>query len=109
MSGHALVLRPAYEMSNLLMFPRTDRRTQTALRGVQDEVARISRELRMLAIQLATESVWREWSDAVPEGTVMTFEAETLLQSGDPLVRRLVELDLETEVLVDEIDRRLRD
>ena len=48
------------------------------------------------------------WSDAVPEGTVMTFEAEMLLQSGDPLVRRLVELDLKTEVLVDEIDQRIR-
>jgi hypothetical protein len=40
-------------------------------------------------------------------GTVFGFEAQMLLENGDPTVNRFVELDLEAEALLAELGRRL--
>ena len=49
-------------------------------------------KLRDGAVQLAFAGPWREWSDAVPVGTVVDITEESLVEAGDDNIRALVEL-----------------
>lgn len=48
--------------------------------------------LRDGAVQLAFAGPWREWSDAVPVGTVVEISEESLVQAGDGNIRALMAL-----------------
>lgn len=95
-------------MGDVLKFPGPDERLRGALLEVRDGLERIGGELHLLAVVLATEGVWREWSDSLPEGTMFFFDRQMLRESGDEVVERLVELYEAAEELAGLVARRGR-
>jgi len=76
------------------------------LKECSGELAEISSRLFDMGVKLALAGKWKEWSDSVPVGTMMNFNDEMLLDSGDETVQRVVELSIDVENLTVEIDKK---
>jgi hypothetical protein len=67
-------------------YDRYDDAVRTARSLAEDVLA----QLITAAVNIATSGPWREWDAAIPEGTVMAFEPDSLADCGDPTVVRLI-------------------
>lgn len=92
-------------MAVVLKFPGPDARLRRALASVYMDLEQVQETLRACAIRLAAEGVWRDACDEFP-GILDGVSADTLMRSGDDLVRRLTELELALSALNREVARR---
>ncbi|MFH1729785.1 MAG: hypothetical protein ABIA04_15340 [Pseudomonadota bacterium] len=49
-------------------------------------------EFDHLAFSLAVNNKWQEWDEAQPVGTIIDYDMEMLLQTGDPKVTMIMKL-----------------
>ena len=62
------------------------------LSELADDLDEIGEALYTVAINLAMLGKWKKWDKTIPVGTIKTFTDEMLLETGDKLVTRVVQL-----------------
>ena len=70
---------------------------ETRLKEIKDAVTTHAAEMRDCCFDLAMLKAWKKWDETIPLGTVVEFNDDMFLESGDENVTALMELVLAME------------